>query len=84
MAAHEEGQLPELPEVAAMLSGLAPEIKGRSFIGLEALRREVTKMGVQNRDWACSPARNLIGGPRTWPLIGIRFQFGVMVHHTAN
>jgi hypothetical protein len=39
--------LPELPEVAAMLSRLAPESKGRSFVGLEALRREVTKTGVQ-------------------------------------
>lgn len=29
--------MPELPEVAAMLSRLAPEIEGRSFVGLEAL-----------------------------------------------
>jgi formamidopyrimidine-DNA glycosylase len=30
-------ELPELPEVAAMLSRLAPEISGRSFVALEAL-----------------------------------------------
>lgn len=70
--------MPELPEVAAMLSRLAPEIKGRSFVGLEALTEHSGSL-LRGELTALRPGARLTGISRHGKLSLLHFGSSAVV-----